>query len=110
MGCLVNKTLRYDLKGGRGLLSFVSVNQTDLESEGSLCGISKGIVSTIETVSGPESFQKRLKSVGIVTGSRVRVLRAGCPVVIHSEGGRFCLRKEDASQIKVTPVISETDA
>ena len=92
------------------MLGFDSADQTDLESEGSLCGISKGIVSTIETVYGPESFQKRLKSIGIVTGTRIRVLRTGCPLVVHSEGGRFCLRKEDASQIKVTPVTAETGA
>jgi Fe2+ transport system protein FeoA len=92
------------------LLGFVSAGQTDLESDGSLSGMSKGIVFKIETVSGPESFQKRLKSVGIVAGSRIRVLRTGCPVVIHSEGGRFCLRKEDASQIKVTSVTPETGA
>ena len=90
------------------MLDFVSANQTDLESDGLLSGLSKGIVSTIETVSGPESFQKRMKSVGIVAGSLIRVLRTGCPVVVHSEGGRFCLRKEDASQIKVTLVTAET--
>jgi len=92
------------------LLGFVSAGQTDLESDGSLSEMSKGSESKIEAVSGTESFQNRLKSVGIVAGSRIRVLRTGCPVVIHSEGGRFCLRKEDASQIKVTSVILETGA
>lgn len=85
------------------MLGFVSAGQSSIEPEGSLCGISKGAVSVIETVSGTKSFQNRLKSVGIVVGSHIRVLRTGCSVVVHSEGGRFCLHKEDASQIRVKP-------
>jgi Fe2+ transport system protein FeoA len=108
--CLGSKTFGWDLKVGGGLLGFVSVGQTESESDDSLCGIPKGVVSTIEAVSGSESFQNRLKSVGIVTGSRIRVLRTGCPVIVHSEGGRFCLRKEDAHQIRVAPVTAEADA
>ena len=91
------------------MLGFVST-QSEVLDRGSLCGQSRNKISTIQEVGGSESFRNRLKSIGIVSGSRIRVLRTGCPVVVHSEGGRFCLRKEDASRIRVTPVTAEADA
>ena len=89
------------------MLGFVSVEDVD---ENSLCGQSRNTISTVQEIQGSQPFLDRLRSVGIVTGSRVRVLRTGCPVVIHSEGGRFCLRKEDASRIRVEPVSDEAAA
>lgn len=92
------------------MLGFVSARHTSFEPDGSLGSLHKGIESTIEDVTGPAGFRDRLKSIGIVAGSRIKVLRTGCPIVVHSEGGRFCLRKEDASRIRVLPVSAEVEA
>ena len=50
----------------------------------------------------------RLGAVGISPGVGLRLLRRGTAVVVHAEGGRFCLREEDARQITVQPVITES--
>lgn len=92
------------------MLGFVSTSQTRNSDPDTVSALARNAVTTIQSVSGSRAFQDRLKAVGIVTGSRIKVLRAGCPVVVHSEGGRFCLRKEDASLIRVTPVASEAGA
>jgi Fe2+ transport system protein FeoA len=92
------------------LLGFVSARHTSFGPQGSLGSLHKGVESTVEDVTGPESFKDRLKSIGIVAGTRIKVLRTGCPIVVHSEGGRFCLRKEDASRIRVLSVSAEAEA
>ncbi len=89
---------------------FVSNAPPNVSERGTLCGLARDTVTTIKAILGPKTFQDRLKSVGIVAGSHIKVLRTGCPVVVHSEGGRFCLRKEDASRIRVEPVSAEVDA
>ena len=91
------------------MLGFVST-ESDSVNRDALSGQSRDVVSTVLEIGGSKLFQDRLKSVGIVTGSHVKVLRTGCPIVVHSEGGRFCLRKEDASQIRVAPVSDEAVA
>ena len=82
------------------MLGFIS--QSDqVKDPTRLVGLDRNAISTIQGVEGSEQFQKRMKSVGIVAGSRIKVLRTGCPIVVHSEGGRFCLRKEDALRIRI---------
>lgn len=51
----------------------------------------------------------RLGAVGICPGVGLRLLRHGSAVVVHAEGGRFCLREEDARRIMVQPVVTESD-
>jgi len=88
------------------LLGFI-IQNTSNDDPTRLVGQDREAISTIQEVEGPEHFQKRMKAVGIVAGSRIKVLRTGCPVVVHSEGGRFCLRKEDALRIRVQPDTAE---
>lgn len=92
------------------MLGFVSTEPSEIGEQGTLCGLSRNIASTIQSIQGTQTFRDRLKSVGIVEGSRIKVLRTGCPVIVHLEGGRFCLRKEDASRIRVQPVSEKADA
>ncbi|HAA78544.1 TPA: hypothetical protein DCE37_25885 [Candidatus Latescibacteria bacterium] len=88
------------------MLGFVTNGVHEVQKD-SLCALERDAVSTVREIHGPERFLDRLKSVGIVVGSHIKVLRTGCPVVVHTEGGRFCLRKEDASQIRVDPNPAE---
>ena len=57
-----------------------------------------------------DRLSDRLRPIGIVPGSVVRLLRRGTAVVVHAEGGRFCLREEDARRITVRPVVAEAFA
>ena len=59
-------------------------------------------------IDGADSLTDRLFAIGISTGVDVRLLRRGTAVVVHVEGGRFCLREEDARRIAVRP--ANTDA
>ena len=92
------------------MLGFVLTEPSDDPERDTLCGLARDTVTTIQAILGPKTFQARLKSVGIVAGTHIKVLRTGCPVIVHSEGGRFCLRKEDASRIRVGPVSAEVEA
>ncbi len=53
----------------------------------------------------PHQIQ-RLREMGLITGTRLRFLRSaplGDPIEIQFRGYRLSLRKQDASQIEVTP-------
>ena len=91
------------------MLGFVSTEAEVLDRD-TLCGQSRDAVTAVQEIQGSKLLQDRLKSIGIVAGSQLKVLRTGCPIVVHSEGGRFCLRKEDASRIRVRPVSDEAVA
>ena len=91
------------------MLGFVAT-EVDEKDRDSLCTVSRDVITEIQTIEGAKAFQDRLRSVGIVAGSHIKVLRTGCPIVVHSEGGRFCLRKEDALRIRVAPVPAEVAA
>ena len=64
--------------------------------------------ATVLGIDGADSLIDRLFAIGISTGVDVRLLRRGTAVVVHAEGGRFCLREEDARRIAVCP--ANTDA
>ena len=59
--------------------------------------------ATVLAIDGAGSLTDRLFAIGISTGVDVRLLRRGAAVVVHAEGGRFCLREEDARRIAVRP-------
>ena len=60
----------------------------------------------ILSVDGGDNLNDRLDSVGISPGGDVRLLRRGAAVVVHGEGGRFCLREEAARRITVRPLVA----
>ena len=49
----------------------------------------------------------RLRELGMVPGARVRVARAGQPLILELEETRFCLRGEEADGILVRLVEAE---
>ena len=74
-------------------------------AEGSLTMWPEGEEAAVVELAGASRLASRLRVLGVVPGARVRVLRRGCPTVIQVEEGRFCLRREDASAIRVGPVV-----
>ncbi len=67
-------------------------------------------LATVLAIDSSNGLSDRLRAVGIVPGVAVRLLRRGTAVVVHTEGGRFCLREEDARRITVEPVVAEARA
>ncbi len=72
-------------------------------AEGPLTTWPKGNEGRVVEVGGLSRLAARLRELGVVPGARIRLLRTGCPTVIQVEEGRYCLRKKDASLIKVRP-------
>lgn len=58
----------------------------------------KGVIAAIL---GSHRLSVRLREVGAVPGAPVRVLRTGCPTIIQVGTSRFCLRRTDATCIRV---------
>lgn len=55
-----------------------------------------GDVGVIAEILGSHRLSVRLKEVGVVPGVGIRVLRAGCPLIIQVGASRFGLRRIDA--------------
>jgi len=55
-----------------------------------------GDVGVIASILGSHRLSVRLKEVGAVPGVGIRVLRAGCPLIIQVGASRFGLRRVDA--------------
>ncbi len=92
------------------MLGFVSLRPVTPRRPGAriaLSAMSAGEEAVVREVGGPEGFQDRLHAIGLSPGAAVRLLRIGCPVVVHLEGGRFSLRREDAARIVVEPQVPE---
>ncbi|MDA0745242.1 MAG: FeoA family protein [bacterium] len=65
----------------------------------SLADWKEGDQGVVLDVLGNTRLSSRVRELGVASGARVRVLRAGCPTVIQVEEGRFCLRRADAALI-----------
>jgi len=62
--------------------------------------------ATIGTVHGDRPVVRRLLELGLVPGTRVRMLRVaplGDPLELMIRGYRLSIRRDDARQIMVTP-------
>ncbi len=62
-----------------------------------------GEEGVITQVLGSPLLVSRLRELGVIPGSLIRLLRSGCPLVIQVGEGRFCLRRQDAVAIQVSP-------
>lgn len=67
----------------------------------------EGVVSRLEL---PEALDRRMRALGFVPGSRVRVGKVaplGDPVQYEVRGSIFCLRRSEARHIHVVSVGGE---
>ena len=62
----------------------------------SLADCPSGYEGTISEVVGEGPLASRLREMGVVPGSKIRVLRAGNPIVFQLAEGRYCIRRRDA--------------
>jgi Fe2+ transport system protein FeoA len=71
-----------------------------IEAETPLSIWGRGDEGVIADIHGTNQLSARLREVGAVPGSPVRILRVGCLLVIQVGTSRFCLRKVDAACIR----------
>jgi ferrous iron transport protein A len=70
-----------------------------------------GDSAIIREVGGERSFRRRLLELGLLPGTRVRVLRIaplGDPLELRSRGANLSIRRRDAGQIAVDPAAPRT--
>jgi Fe2+ transport system protein FeoA len=63
-----------------------------------------GAEGVITEVIGSTRLAARLRELGLTPGQRVRVLRAGCPLIVQVGEGRLGMRRRDAATIRVSAV------
>jgi ferrous iron transport protein A len=71
----------------------------------SLAELPIGSSANVQTVDGPRAFRRRLLEMGLVPGTRVRVVTVaplGDPLRIEVRGGQWSIRRSEARQIAVT--------
>ncbi len=71
-----------------------------------LAGVLLGRSATVTAVAGPRAFRRRLLEMGLVPGTRVRIVTVaplGDPLQIEIRGGQWSLRRAEAAQIEVGP-------
>jgi ferrous iron transport protein A len=70
----------------------------------SLAELPLGTHAKVEAVDGPRAFRRRLLEMGLVPGTRVRVVTIaplGDPLRIEVRGGQWSIRRSEARQIAV---------
>lgn len=78
------------------------------QSAGLLSEWRPGAEGVITEVTGSTRLAARLRELGVIPGQRVRVLRAGCPLIVQVGEGRFGMRRRDAATIRVSAVIPQS--
>ncbi len=73
-------------------------------SDHALSCLNRGEEGVIVDVGGSARVASRFREMGLTPGVRIRLLRAGSPILVQAEDGRLCLRREDAEAIKVRTV------
>ena len=77
-------------------------NDTNHEDPGRLSSWLPGIEGIIEEVIGSSRLACRLRELGVVPGVPFRILRGGSPLVVQIGEDRLCLRRQDASTVRVS--------
>lgn len=62
----------------------------------SLAECPAGCSGIIEEVCGETPLTFRLREMGVVPGSCIRVLKSGNPILFQIAEGRYCIRRRDA--------------
>ncbi len=66
--------------------------------------LSPGEWADVAEVMGEATWVGRMAELGVRAGSRLRVLRPGCPCLLQVGNSRLSVRGESAMQILVRPV------
>jgi len=70
----------------------------------SLAEVPLGNEATVHAMDGPRAIRRRLLEMGLVPGTRVRVVTIaplGDPLQIEVRGGQWSIRRSEARQIAV---------
>lgn len=68
---------------------------------GSLSAWRPGDEGVVIEAGGAPAFAARLREMGFLPGEPVRLLRAGCPLIVQIGDSRLGLRRRDAALIRV---------
>jgi ferrous iron transport protein A len=69
-----------------------------------LAELPPGGAGIVREVAGPRAFRRRLLEMGLVPGTRVRVVTVaplGDPLRIEVRGGQWSIRRREAAQITI---------
>lgn len=75
----------------------------------SLAEMPLGRAVIVREVLGPAAFRRRLLEMGLVPGTKVRVVTVaplGDPLQIEVRGGQWSIRRAEAAQIAIDEVAS----
>ena len=70
----------------------------------SLAELAPGAAAVVETVGGDRAFRRRLMEMGLVPGTRVRLVKIaplGDPMEIELRHGRLSIRRHEAALVAV---------
>ena len=77
-----------------------------LESfESPLSECQSGEDGEIVSVDTDSALAGRLRELGIVPGARIRVSRAGSPLIVEVGSARLCLRGEEAARVRMRVIL-----
>ncbi len=63
----------------------------------------QGAEAWVVDVHGDSAIAVRLREVGMVPGTRVRIIRRGSPMIVELGNSKYCLRGQEASLVTVQP-------
>jgi ferrous iron transport protein A len=68
-----------------------------------------GEEGVVVAADGAPAFAARLREMGFLPGEPVRLLRAGCPLIVQIGDSRLGLRRRDAALIRVRRASAVSD-
>lgn len=69
-----------------------------------------GMPLIVTGVTGDGAIASRLREIGMVPGSHIRVVRRGSPMIVEIGHSRFCLRGNEASLVRVRAAAHASEA
>jgi Fe2+ transport system protein FeoA len=58
--------------------------------------------ATVVAVGGERAFRRRLREMGLVPGTPVRVVNDGDPLILETRWGRLSIRAREAAAVEVS--------
>lgn len=66
-----------------------------------------GQIAHIDSLDGVADQLRRLREIGLRQGSRIEMIRPGCPCIIRLDGSKLCYRGCHRTRIMVRPTSTD---
>ncbi len=63
--------------------------------------VQPGSKAAIDQISGQPAEVQRLEELGLRRGSKIEILKQGCPCIVRCRGAKYCLRGNDCTCVWV---------